>query len=406
MSKQNYAANARLKICMFGQKRIPSREGGVEVVVEELATRMAQQGHSVTCYNRGGHHVSGSAFDAEAVSKYKGVRLKTVPTIDKKGLAAVTSSFFAALCGAFGPYDVVNIHAEGPAAFCWLPKLFGKKVIVTIHGLDWQREKWKGGFGSKYIHLGEKMAAKWADEIIVLNRKEQTYFKETYGRNTIFIPNGVSRPERVQADLIKQEFGLEKDSYVLYLGRLVPEKGEHYLIKAFQQVKTEKKLVIAGGASDTAAYMEQLKELAAGDERIVFTGFVQGRRLQELYSNAYVYVLPSDLEGMPLSLLEAMSYGNCCLTSDIPECAEVIGNHGITFQKSNVEDLQLQLQRLCNQPQMVLDYKRRAADYICRKYDWDVIVQQTLYLYENNLVTSTQPGKGEESVWKENIMAQ
>lgn len=130
MSKQNYAANAKLKICMFGQKRIPSREGGVEVVVEELATRMAQQGHSVTCYNRGGHHVSGSAFDAEAVSKYKGVRLKTVPTIDKKGLAAVTSSFFAALCSAFGPYDVVHIHAEGPAAFCWLPKFFGKKSLL------------------------------------------------------------------------------------------------------------------------------------------------------------------------------------------------------------------------------------------------------------------------------------
>ena len=112
-----------------------------------------------------------------------------------------------------------------PAAFCWLPKLFGKKVIVTIHGLDWQREKWKGGFGSKYIHLGEKMAAKWADEIIVLNRKEQTYFKETYSRNTVFIPNGVSRPERVQADLIKQEFGLEKDSYSSILGVWSPKKA-------------------------------------------------------------------------------------------------------------------------------------------------------------------------------------
>ena len=134
MSKLNLAANAKLKICMFGQKRIPSREGGVEVVVEELATRMAQQGHSVTCYNRGGHHVSGSLFDEETLSEYKGVRLKTGPTIDKKGLAAVTSSLFAALCSAFGAYDVVHIHAEGPAAFCWLPKLFGKRVIVTIHG--------------------------------------------------------------------------------------------------------------------------------------------------------------------------------------------------------------------------------------------------------------------------------
>ena len=381
MSKQNLAANAKLKICMFGQKRIPSREGGVEVVVEELATRMAQQGHSVTCYNRGGHHVSGSSFDEETLSEYKGVRLKTVPTIDKKGLAAVTSSFFAALCSAFGAYDVVHIHAEGPAAFCWLPKLFGKRVIVTIHGLDWQREKWKGGFGSKYIHLGEKMAAKWADEIVVLNRKEQTYFKETYGRNTVFIPNGVSRPESVQADLIKRKFGLDKDFYLLYLGRLVPEKGEHYLIKAFQQIKTDKKLVIAGGASDTDAYMEELKKLAAGDERILFTGFVQGRMLQELYSNAYVYVLPSDLEGMPLSLLEAMSYGNCCLASDIAECAEVLEDKGVLFQRGSVESLKQKLEELFQHPEQVGRYREEATKYICDKYNWDDVVSKTLLLY-------------------------
>lgn len=375
---------------MFGQKRIPSREGGVEVVVEELATRMVQQGHSVTCYNRGGHHVSGSAFDAETRNEYKGVRMKTVPTIDKKGLAAVTSSFFAAVCSAFGPYDVVHIHAEGPAAFCWLPKLFGKRVIVTIHGLDWQREKWKGGFGSKYIHLGEKMATKWADEIVVLNRKEQIYFKETYGRNTVFIPNGVSRPESVQADLIKRKFGLDKDSYILYLGRLVPEKGEHYLIEAFKQIETDKKLVIAGGASDTDAYAKRLRDLAADDERIIFTGFVQGRRLQELYSNAYIYVLPSDLEGMPLSLLEAMSYGNCCLTSDIPECTEVIGYHGAIFKKGDVNALQNCLQKLCGDPAKVYDYKRKAADYICKKYDWNIVMQQTLYLYKNRAMPEAQ----------------
>ena len=182
---------------------------------------------------------------------------------------------------------------------------------------------------------------------------------------------------------------MDKDSYILYLGRLVPEKGEHYLIKAFQQIKTDKKLVIAGGASDTDAYMEELKKLAAGDERILFTGFVQGRMLQELYSNAYVYVLPSDLEGMPLSLLEAMSYGNCCLTSGIPECAEVVGHHGLTFQKGDTEDLRRVLKDLCEQPLAVQDYKRKASDYICKKYNWDVIVQQTLYLYENRMVCST-----------------
>lgn len=372
----------KLKIAMFGHKRIPSREGGVEIVVKELATRMSKEGHKVTCYNRGGHHVSGSEFDTEEKTEFHGVKIKTVPTIEKKGLAAVSASFFAAICSAFGNYDVVHIHAEGPASFCWLPRLVGKKVIVTIHGLDWQREKWNGGFASKYIHFGERMAAKWADEIIVLSREVQKYFKDEYGRNTVFIPNGVTRAEKHNADLISQKFGLQKDAYILYLGRIVPEKGEHYLIQAFKQIETDKKLVIAGGASDTDDYLKSLKELASGEERIIFTGFVQGELLQELYSNAYVYVLPSDLEGMPLSLLEAMSFGNCCLTSDIPECTEVIGHHGVSFKKGNVSDLKEKLQELCDQESTVRDYQKKASDYICRKYDWDIIVQKTLMLYQ------------------------
>ncbi len=254
-----------MKIAMFGQKRIPSREGGVEIVVEELSTRMAMAGHDVTCYNRRGHHVSGSEYDTKEKKEYKNVRIKSVPTIEKKGLAAVSSSFFAALCSAFGGYDVVHIHAEGPAAFCFIPKIFRKKVIVTVHGLDWQREKWKAGFGSKYIHFGEKMAVKYADEIIVLSSEVKKYFKDTYGRKTRYIPNGVIRPDKIEADLIEKKFGLKKDSYILYLGRIVPEKGEHYLIEAFKDIETNKKLVIAGGSSDTDEYMEQLKQMAEQD---------------------------------------------------------------------------------------------------------------------------------------------
>lgn len=204
----------KLRSCMFGHKRIPSREGGIEVVVEELSTRMVKLGHQVTCYNRGGHHVSGKEFDGERLHEYKGVKLKTVPTINRKGLTAVSSSFFAALASAFGRYDVVHIHAEGPAVMCWIPKLFGKRVVVTIHGLDWQREKWKNGFGSKYIHLGEKMAVKFADEIIVLSKGVQEYFQKTYGRKTLFIPNGVNRPVLRKADLIKNKFGIDKDGYL------------------------------------------------------------------------------------------------------------------------------------------------------------------------------------------------
>lgn len=263
---------------------------------------------------------------------------------------------------------------------CWLPKLLGKRVIVTVHGLDHQRAKW-GKLASTYIMLGEKNAVRFADEIIVLSRGVQHYFWDTYHRKTAFIPNGVKEPKVREADLIKEKFGLERDSYILYLGRIVPEKGETYLIQAFKQVHTDKKLVIAGGSSDTADYMRQLKEMADGDERIIFTGFVQGRLKHELYSNAYLYTLPSDLEGMPLSLLEAMSYGNCCVVSDIPECTEVVEDHAVTFQRGNIEDLWGKLQMLCDHPEKTAEYKKTASKYICGKYDWDAVVKKTLRLY-------------------------
>lgn len=372
----------KLNIAMLGHKRIPSREGGIEIVVEELSTRMVKEGHSVTCYNRSGHHVSGKEFDGGSLEEYRGVKLKSVFTINRKGLAAMTSSFFAAICTAFGKYDVVHFHAEGPCAMLWLPKLFGKRCIATIHGIDWQRAKW-GGFASKYIKFGEKVAAKYADEIIVLSEGVQKYFMDTYGRKTVFIPNGVNRPILRGPQLIKERFGLEKDSYILFLGRLVPEKGITYLIEAFQGVTTDKKLVIAGGSSDTDTFMQELKQLAEGDNRIIFTGFVQGQMFEELYSNAYVYTLPSDLEGMPLSLLEAMSYGNCCLTSDIAECAEVLEDKAILFKKSDIDDLKEKLQYACDNPDAVKKLKDEAADFICGKYNWDDVVEQTLKLYQS-----------------------
>ena len=379
MKKGN--AEKQLNIVMLGHKRIPSREGGVEIVVEELSTRMVAAGHQVTCLNRAGKHVSGSEFDAAALESYKGVRIRKVPTLDKKGLAAMTASVTGAIVAAFGRYDVVHFHAEGPCAMLWLPKLFGKRCIATIHGLDHQRAKW-GRFARAYIMLGEKCAAKFADEIIVLSQGVQQYFMDTYGRETVFIPNGVAKPESREAQKITESFGLKKEEYLLYLGRLVPEKGITYLIDAFRQVKTDKKLVIAGGSSDTLDFAEGLKAQAAGDERIVFTGFVQGRMLEELYSNAYLYTLPSDLEGMPLSLLEAMSYGNCCVTSDIEECAAVMQDHGLTFPKGNVEQLRNLLQRLCDDPEEVKRYQETATGYITQKYNWDDVVNKTLELYQ------------------------
>lgn len=371
-----------LSLAFIGQKLIPSRSGGVEVVVEELATRMAQLGYQVTCYNRSGHHISGKEFDIQKCTFYKGVALKYVFTIEKKGLAAVTSSLCASICAALGPYDIVHFHAEGPCAMMWIPKLFGKKCIATIHGLDWDREKWKHGFASKFIKFGEKTAVKYADEIIVLSKGVQDYFMNTYHRQTTFIPNGVNRPQRRAPEKIKSTYGLEDSDYILFLARLVPEKGLRYLIKAFSGVHTDKKLVIAGGASDSAEFIAECKELAKNDSRVLFTGFVQGQLLEELYSNAYLYVLPSDLEGMPLSLLEALSYGNCCLVSDIPECTDIAPERLITFQKSNIDDLRRKLQYLCDHKDIVQHYRQDNADYICQKYDWDSVVQKTLDLYQ------------------------
>ena len=268
----------------------------------------------------------------------------------------------------------------------WLPKLFGKRCIATIHGLDHQRAKW-GRFARTYIMLGEKCAAKFADEIIVLSKGVQQYFRDTYNRETIFIPNGVTRSGFREASRITEAFGLKKDEYILFLGRLVPEKGITYLIDAFKRLKTDKKLVIAGGSSDTAAFAQELRDRAAGDKRILFTGFGQGQMLEELYSNAYLYVLPSDLEGMPLSLLEAMSYGNCCVTSDIEECAAVVEDCGVTFPKGDVTGLKTVLQKLCDQPEVVACYKEEAADYITGRYNWDDVVERTLEQYEGKSVS-------------------
>lgn len=374
-----------LRIAMIGHKRIPSREGGIEIVVEELAVRMAALGHHVEAYNRYGHHVSGKKYDNEYGWKnrkyYKGVRVRIIPTFRRSSLNAIVYSFLATLRALFTRYDVIHYHAEGPCAMLWIPKLFGKRVVVTIHGLDWQRAKW-GNFASRVIKFGEKMAARYADEVIVLSENVQRYFKDTYGRQVTYIPNGIHRPEKREAELIRTRYGLEKDGYILFLARIVPEKGLHYLIEAFRQLPTDKKLVIAGGNSQAVEYMEQIHAMAAEDERILMTDFVQGQVLEELYSNAYVFVLPSDVEGMALSILEAMSYGNCCLVSDIPENMEVVEEKALHFRKGDVQDLRSKLAELLEHPELVERYREESADYICGKYNWDDVVQQTLAIYK------------------------
>lgn len=369
------------KIAMIGQKRSPSREGGVEVVVTQLSVRMAKRGYHLDLYNRWGYHVSGRSFTDESGITYPEIRTLKIPTFRNGKLNAIVYTILGTIRALFGGYDVIHYHAEGPCIMLWLPKLFGIRVIATIHGLDWQRAKW-GNFASKVLKTGEKVAAKYADEIIVLSQNVQEYFKTTYGRNTHYIPNGIENPVLREAKQIKDKWGLEKDSYILFLARIVPEKGLHYLIDAYEQIHTDKKLVIAGGSSNAMEYMEKIRRKASENDNILMTDFVQGEILTELLSNAYLFVLPSDIEGMSISLLEAMSYGNCCLVSDINENIEVVEDMALSFRKGDVQDLKEKLSGLLEDKAKVEAFKQNASGFITNKYNWDNVIDETLKLYK------------------------
>ena len=295
-----------MKIVMIGHKYVPSREGGVEIVVENLATRMTSEGHEVTILNR-------KRKEYPTIEEYHGCKVESVFTVNKRSLDAIVYAFFATLKAR---------------------KMLKKKQADIVHFHD---------------------------------------------RTTKYIPNGVEPVTLREPDLITKQFGLTKNSYILFLARIVPEKGLHYLIDAWKLVKkqlpTDKKLVIAGGASHSEEYYNEIAEKVKGDDSILMTGFVQGRLLEELYSNAYLYVLPSDLEGMPMSLLEALSYGNVCLVSDIPENTEVINEDCYVFRRGNVDRLRHQIKKLIN-----LNLNTHTNMIV--PYSWDEVVQQTLEIYE------------------------
>jgi len=371
-----------MKVAMIGHKVVPSRRGGIENVLTTLCPMMVEMGLDVTCYNRSSDKVENEYVGTVENKMYKGVKIKNAWTLNIRGFAAMIASFTAAISASFGNYDVIHFHAEGPCAALWIPKLFGKKCVATVHGLDWQREKWGKGFASKYIKFGEKVLAKYADEVIVLSQAAYDYFKETYNRETTIIHNGINRPERKDAEIITEKYGLTKDSYISVVSRLTAEKGIHYLIDAYNKITTDKKLVIAGDTSDTDDYVRMLKEKAAGNPDIIFTGFISGDILNEVYSNAYINVLPSDLEGMSLCLLESLAYKNALLCSDIPENTSVAEDKALYFKKGNIDDLAEKLQSMCNDVSIVEKLRDGADEFILNKYSWQDVAEATCRLYE------------------------
>lgn len=357
-----------MKIAMIGHKRIPGREGGIEVVVEELASRLASRGDTVVAYNR-----SKKGFVQPKV--YKGVQIKVTPTIEKKSTDAVVYSFLASIRALFGCYDVIHYHGIGPSLFLLIPHAVGIRTVVTVHGLNYKTPKWKG-LGAKVMKAGEIVAAKFADEIIVLSREQQEYFRRTYGRKTVFIPNGITLEERAEAREIKKHFGLEEDGFVLFVSRIVPGKGLEYLLEAYKQIDTDLPLIIAGESIFVDEYYKMIQEQVAKDSRVKLIGFVEGKILQELYSNAKLFVFPSEAEGMPMCLLEALSYDCNCLVSDIPENLEVGKGFVNSFQSRNVEDLCKKLDICLN-----LESRNNSREYIRTNYSWNEVVENTLVCY-------------------------
>ena len=371
-----------MKVAMIGHKVIPSRRGGIESVLTNLCPLLVENGIDVTCYNRSSDKVENEYIGTVKNNKFRGVKIKKAWTLNGKGISAMIASFAAAISAAFSNYDVVHFHAEGPCVAMWIPKLFGKRCVATVHGLDWQREKWSGSFASKYIKFGEKVMVKCANEIIVLSESAKKYFKETYNRETVLIHNGIEKPTLKDAEIISELYGLSKDSYICTVSRLTAEKGIHYLIDAYNNIKTDKKLVIAGDTSDTNDYVSFLKEKAVNNPNIIFTGFISGDTLREVFSNAYVVAIPSDVEGMSISLLESLAYGNAVLSSNIPENTLVTEDRAVLFEKSSVTDLTEKLQMLCDDEALVKNIKFGVSDFILSKYNWNDIALATSNLYK------------------------
>ncbi len=364
----------RLKVAVIGQKGIPSRAGGVEIHVEEIASRIADEGCEVTVYCR-------ESYCNEKYDDYKGIKIKYIPSIHTKHLDAITYTALATFNAIKSDYDIIHYHALGPSLFAFLPRLFRKKVVCTVHGLDWKRQKW-GLIGKLALKLGEFSTAYFPHKAIMVSQSLKKYYNEQYkSLDSIYIPNGIEEKNKKAINLIKDKYGLEKDEYILFLARLVPEKGVHYLIEAFQRIHPNKKLVIAGGSSHSDEYVEKLTDLAKGNPNIIFTGFIQGEILDELFTNAYCYVLPSDIEGLPISLIEAMAYGQCCLVSDIAENIEVIGSQGVSFKKGDIESLKQQLEYLIQNESVVNKYKQGAEKYIRERYNWDKVALETKQVY-------------------------
>ncbi len=368
-----------MRIAVIGTRGIPTTQGGVERHVEELYARLATK-HQVTVYCR-------NSYTPPSLSEHRGIKLRRLPHINSKHLDAISHTFLSACDAIRRNYDIIHFHSIGPSLLSFLPKIKRRVIIVsTVHALDWKQKKWHR-LAKATLKLGEKASVTFPDRTITVSKEIQAYLLEKYGRKSVNIPNGISPPIFKEPNEISK-FLLKKNKYILFVGRLIPEKNCALLIEVFRNIDTDLNLVIAGSPSHTDGHYHKLIRQAKGDKRIIFTGLATDHLLQELYTNAYLFVLPSIHEGLPIALLEALSYGLPTLCSDIKPHLEVIGlrnRFATVFESNNAQDLKTNMISMIADRNAVRKKAREASTYIINTYDWDKIAQRTESTYEDLL---------------------
>ena len=377
-----------LRIAFIGGRGVLSKYSGVETYYEQVGSRLAQRGHHVVAYCRD--------YFTPPIRQHNGIRLLRLPTVRSKHLDTLVHTLLSTIHAMFSRCDIVHYHCLGPALFSFLPRLVGKKTVVTVQGLDWQRCKWQK-LAASVLRIGERGSVRLPNATIVVSRTLQHYYRERYGIEPAYVPNGtILQQRRGPSQLLN--WGLEPDDYILFVGRLSPEKNCHLLIEAHSRIENAPALVVAGGSSYADGYVTNLREHAS--QRVKFLDWVSGHAFEELLTNAMLFVLPSAIEGLSLSLLDAMGAGVCVLVSDIPENLEVADGTGFSFRNGDSSHLERMLRMLIANPQLRHATVDKARARARERYAWDHITQQIEDIYaalfpEQTLQRSESPNQQE-----------
>lgn len=358
-----------LDLAVLGTRGIPANYGGFETLAEELSVRLAQRGHRVTVYGRP-HFVEAALHGRQ----YRGVIIRRLPTIRQKYLDTVVHTLLSCLDCLRRGYDAVLICNAANSPFAFIPRLVGTRVALNVDGIERKRRKWNA-LGRAYYRLGEWLATRIPNAIVSDAGVIERYYRDTYGAPSTMIPYGCD-PVRIETTAALERFGVHPGQYVLYVARLEPENNADVVIRAFRPLQTAMQLVIVGDAPYASEYKAGLLELAAGDPRIVFTGYVFGDGYREFQSHAACCVQAGDVGGTPPALVEAMGLGNCVIANGTPEKLEVVGDAALVYRLNDVEDLRAQLARVLADPALRMEYGRRAAARVRECYSWDRITDQ------------------------------